>query len=186
MMKRLVHGLLGLLLLLVVLGHGVALIHMAYSPACWAGCLETLQTERGWGLLAGLALVGLLVAYLVTGVRPRSGGDQYLSFTRNGATVSILLRAVTDYIARIGDEFAAIVAMKPRVRPRGRTMEVDLELRLKAGTQIPELCQMLQERVRERLAQDLGLTDIKRIRVQVKEIVGEPEPADPMVDGLGA
>ena len=185
-MRRLVHGLLGLLLLLVVLGHGVALIHMAYSPTCWAAGLEALQTERGWALLAGLAVLGLLVAYLITGIRPRTGGDQYLSYTRNGATVSILLRAVTDFITRIGDEFAAVVAMKPRVRPRGRTMEVDLELRIKAGTQIPELCQLLQERVRESLAQDLGLTDIKRIRVQVKEIVGEPEPADPVVDGLGA
>ena len=181
-----VHGLLGLLLLLVVLGHGVALIHMAYSPTCWAAGLEALQAERGWALLAGLVLLGLLIAYLITGIRPRASGDQYLSFTRNGATVSILLRAVTDYITRIGEEFAAIVAMKPRVRPRGRTMEVDLELRIKAGTQIPELCQLLQERVRESLAQDLGLTDIKRIRVQVKEIVGEPEPSDPVVDGLGA
>ena len=183
-MRRVVHILIGLILLVTLLGLGAGLVYMAYDQECWVRCLDTLHAERGWGALGGIVLLALVAVYLLTGIRREPAGDQYLSFNNNGATVSILLRAVNEFISRIGDEFAAIVSLKPSVRPRGSSIEVELDLRVKAGTQIPELSQLLEERVRESVRQNLGLSDIKRIRVNVKDIVGESPKVDDIPEPL--
>lgn len=185
-MKRVVHVLLGLLILVILLGLGIGLIYMAYSAECWTQGIDTLRAERGWGALAGMALLALVAVYLITGYRRQPAGDDYLAFNNNGATVSILLRAVNEFITKIGDEFAAIISMKPAVRPRGRSIDIDLDIRVKAGTQIPELCQLLQERVRESVRQNLGISDIKRIRVSVKDIVGDAPRPDEVRDQIEA
>ncbi len=182
-MKRALHITLGLVIILVLIGQGVMLIHMAYSPESWVDHIDLLRRERGWGMLAGIGLIGLVIVYLATAIRslPKEG-DQYLAFSSEGATVSILVRAVSEFIGKIGDEFAAIVSMKTTVIPRGRSIDIELDLRIKAGTQIPELCQLLQERVRESVKTNLGLSEIKQIRVQVKDIVGDAPPANELSD----
>lgn len=184
-MKRVVHVLIGLVLLAILIGQGIVLIQMAYNEACWIQCIDTIRQERGWGMLAGIVLLALVLLYLITAIRKRKPSeDQYLAFSNNGATVSILLRAVNEFIGKIGNEFAAIVSMKPAVRPRARSIDIDLDLRVKAGTQIPELCQLLEERVRESVKQNLGLSDIKRIRVHVRDIVGDAPPGEADRDSL--
>lgn len=185
-MKRIIHLLTGLMILLVVVASALWLIHLASRPDCWTEYIAALQAERGWGMLAGIVLLVLVSVYALTAGRAKVDGEQYLSFKNNGATVSILLRAVTEFIAKIGDEFAAIVSMKPSIRPRAASIDIDLDIRVKAGTQIPELCQLLQERVRESMKVNLGLTEIKRIRVQVKDIVGEAPPLDEVREQIEA
>ncbi len=182
-MRRFIHVLTGLILLVILLGAGVSLIHMASYPDCWVACLEHWPEQRGWGMLAGVALIVVVVIYALSGCRGRAADEPYLSFSNNGTTVSILLRAVNEFIGKIGDEFAAIVAMKPMVYPRGRSIDVHLELRVKTGTQLPELSQLLQERVRDSLQQNMGLTNIKHIYVQVKELVGDaPTAGEDLLD----
>ena len=177
-MKRVVHIVIGIVLVAILVGQGALLIHMAYSQECWEQCMDTLREERGWGALAGIVLLALVIVYLITGIRRKPEGEQYLAFSSNGTTVSILLKAVNEFIGKIGDEFAAIVYLRPSVRPRGRSIDITLDIRVLAGTQIPELCQLLQERVRESVRQNLGLSEIKRIRVQVKDIVGDAPPSE--------
>ncbi len=177
-MKRVTHVLMGLLLFTILIGLGAGLVYMPYDQESWGRCLDALRAQPGWATLAGIVWLAFIAVYLITGIQRRPTGDQYLAFKNNGATVSILLRAVNEFISRIGDEFAAIVSMKPSIRPRGSSIAVDLDLRVKAGTQIPELCQLLEERVRESVRQNLGISDIKRVRVNVKDIVGDTPKAD--------
>lgn len=180
-MKPILHGLLGLTLLLLLVTAGVGLIYGAYAgPACWDALLNLVRDERGWGIVIGLALLFLVLAYLVTGIRRKVDADQYLTFKSDGGHVSILLRAVNDFIAKVGEEFAAVISLKPSVIPRGRgSVEIQLDVRVRAGTQIPELCQLLQERVRESVRQSLGISDVRKIEVHIRDIVGTPEPSVP-------
>ncbi len=50
-----------------------------------------------------------------------------------------------------------------------------------AGTKIPELSQILQQRVRESVRESLGLEEIRNITIKVQEIVGDP--TKPATDG---
>jgi hypothetical protein len=181
-MRRVAHVLLGLLLLIYLVGQGLGMIYVSYNEECWLRCMDLMRSERGWGALAGMTLLVGVVLYLITGIRRTSSPEQYLAFSHNGSTVSIQLRAVNEFIGRIANEFADIISMKPHVEPRGRSISVTLDLRVRAGTQIPELSQILQERVRESVRQNIGISEIKRIQVNIKDIVGEPSATDEFKD----
>ncbi len=127
-----------------------------------------------------LALSSLLILVLfsVTASRPRKGVE-YISYSGEGGAVSLSVKAVKDFIQKIGEEFAAILALYPSLTVRaGGGIEIDLDIRVQAGTHIPELCRLLQDRVRESVRDSLGLADIKSVKVNVREIVGSVNPTD--------
>ena len=155
------------------------MIYGSYNdPACLNTVLEKWRAEQGWGVLAGIGLLVLVFAYLITGIRRKKGGEEFFTFKSAGGSVSILLRAVNEFVAKIGDEFAAILSLKPTVVPRARgAIDILLDVRVKAGSQIPELCQLLEERVRESVSQSLGISSIRDIKIHIRDIVGTPEPS---------
>ena len=119
-------------------------------------------------------MVLLLIAlYILTGIRRRKS-EQSITFETEGGSVSISMKAIRDFLARVGDEFAAVLSLDPAIRVVSGSVEVDLNLRVKAGTQIPELCKMLQDRIRESIKDNLGLTDVRAVRINVREIVAPP------------
>jgi uncharacterized alkaline shock family protein YloU len=183
-MRRMLHLILGLILTLTLAGLGGGLLYAAfYDQECWQSILTFLMEERGIGALGGIAILFVLVAFFLTGIqRDASTGEDVLTFKNNGGTVSISLRAVNEFIAKIADEFAALLSLKPSVTPKGTGVVIDLDIRVKAGTQIPELCQLLQDRVKESVRQNMGISEIRRIQVHVKDIVGTVPPSDPTVD----
>lgn len=181
-MRSFIHVLSGLLLLLLLIAVGATLILAPYvAEHCRPQVVDAVRSYRTVG---GIAVLALVVLYLGSFGRRRTG-EQYLSFENvNGGAVSISMKAVSDFIAKIGDEFAAILSLKPDVRPRGGSIEVELDIKVKAGTQIPELCQLLQERVRESVRDNLGLSDIRKVKVTVRDIVGAAPARDEMRDEI--
>ena len=177
-MRKATHRLIGGVLQLLLIAQATALLHIAYRPAAWSSFFELSFTGRIWSLLAGMSLVALVTLYLVTAIQQRTSKADSLTFKQNGVSVSIRTKAAIDFISRIGDEFAAITILTPSIYPKRGGVAIDLIVQLKAGTQIPELCQLLEERVRESAEKNLGLSDIKQIRIEVKDLVGEPPPAD--------
>jgi hypothetical protein len=150
-----------------------------------------LGTDAGWSLAYGMlssdlnllltgVLAGLLMMLVFSMTTPRSRTlPEYISFDGHGGEVSISLKAVKDFVQRIAAEYAAIVNMQPTLTVRNGSIEVELDVRVTAGTHIPELCQMLQERVRESMTDTLGLSDIRTIKVNVREIGGHTPPQEP-------
>ena len=62
------------------------------------------------------------------------------------------------------------------LRVRRGALDVGIVVGVKAGTQIPELCRMIQKRVGEVLAEHLGTCDLAGIGIEVNEI--RPRGAD--------
>jgi len=54
---------------------------------------------------------------------------------------------------------------------------VGLVLGVKEGTRIPELCKLMQARVRELLQEHLGTCDLSGVSVEVNEIRGRKKAA---------
>ncbi len=52
-------------------------------------------------------------------------------------------------------------------------IDIIVDLRVKAGPQLHEVCEVLQRRVRETMANGLGISDVRRVEVNVKEISSE-------------
>jgi len=172
---RFIHALIGLVLFLSLAVAAAAMIYLPwFQPKLWLRGLRLMES-RPW-LASVLGAIGfvLIIVFLLSGVRRREPGDAYLSFESGGGDVRISVRAVRDFIAKMSDEFAAILSLHPRLQARGDALFIELEIKVRSGTQIPELCRMLQERIRETMKDHFGLTDIRDIKVNVKEIVSAP------------
>jgi len=163
--------LVGIVLFLAIIVLAAAVIYLALSAETWRQALDVLRGERLNALGAGAAILLLVLLYGMTGPRPRRFAEPFITFKNEGGSVSVSTRAIGEVVSRVGDEFAAVVGLESVVRPARGSIEVGLDVKVRGGTQIPELCRMLQERVRETIRENLGLTEIRGVKVTVREIV---------------
>lgn len=160
----------GFALFVVLAASAAYLANAVLTRESWEQSIAVIQSSRLRAIEYASVFLLLVVLYVLTGIR-RCKGEQFITFDTEGGSVSISMKAIRDFLARVGDEFAAVLSLEPAIRAAGGSVEVDLNLRVKAGTQIPELSKMLQERVRETIKDNLGLTDVRAIRISVREIV---------------
>ena len=122
----------------------------------------------------GLVFGGIVFA--LSGLSRRRPGH-FLSYERNGGAVSISTDAIGEYVGKLATEFPSVIRMRPRVVPGRKSIDVIVDTKVKAGPQIHEVCELLQQRVRETLTEGLGISELGRIEISVSEIVSEHRPS---------
>ena len=165
-----IHFLLGLVLFAAIAAGGLALIVSPQYP-------DFIQIVVAWGaslpnwlkVAGGVGVLVYLFAYLLTGVARRRRGA-YITFENENGTVSVSTAAVQDYLNVLKSEFAAVAWLKSHLRAVRGALEVGLVVGVRDGTQIPELCKLMQARVRELLEEHLGTCDLAGVSVEVNEI----------------
>jgi len=164
------HYLLGTLLFLAAMAAGLGLLAMAFQGEdTWRQLLVELEGRRVEAILISVGLVLAVLLFALTALR-LPDKSQYLAYDIEGGTVSISLKAVENFLARLADEFAALESLEPELRARNGALEVQMDVKIKAGAQIPELCRMLQERARATIREKVGISDVRDVRVRVQEI----------------
>jgi len=169
---KILHALVGLLLMILLAVGTIYILWAAHSGETWEDLAQAASAGRvTWSCGAG-ALLCLVVIFALSAV-PRQKRERYLSFDGEGGTVSISTAAICDYIAKLTQEFPSVVRLNPRVIPRRSMIDIVVDLRVKAGPNIHEACELMQQRVRESVTNGLGISQIGRIEVSVKDIVSE-------------
>lgn len=170
-MKTLRHILALLVDVLLVVG-GAWLAFAALTGITWQRVLDVADGNRWIVAVIGLvaALVGVL---LLIGEKWREGRNRFLSFKNDGGTVDISTEAISEYLQKLESAFPSIVGMKTQVAPVGKRLNIIVNVRIKAGPQLHEICEVLQKRVRASMEDGLGIKDVKDIVVRVKEISSE-------------
>lgn len=166
---KIIHFLLGLVMYLGIAVCGLAVIVSPEYP-------EFIQAVEAWGsdlpgwakVAGGLGVIAYLFVFLLTGLR--WGRGDYITFENANGTVSVSTGALQEYLNGLKGEFAAVAWIKSRLRAVRGALEVDLALGVRDGTQIPELCKLMQARVREILEEHLGTCDLRGVAVEVNEI----------------
>lgn len=172
-----IHFLLGLVLYLSIAAGGLALIVSPEYP-------DFIQMAVAWGaslpawlkVAGGVGVLVYLFAFLLSGMRWKRGS--FITFENANGTVSVSTAAVQEYLNTLKGEFAAVVWLKSHLRAVRGALEVGLVLGVKDGTQIPELCKLMQVRVRELLEEHLGTCDLSGVSVEVNEIRSRKKPAE--------
>ncbi len=170
---KFIHGLMGFVLFVLLAALAVFVGNAALSVDTWNPAVDRLRESRFWAMDGAVVFLLLTVIYVLTGLRRRER-EQFISFDNEGGAVSISIQAVRDFLARLADEFAAVVSLDPVIRSAAGAIEIELNVRVRAGTQIPELCRLLQDRVRESVKDNLGLSEIRGVKISVREIVAAP------------
>jgi len=161
-----------LLVLIVLLAAGIGILAVALSPQRWND-VQAMGREVWVSVGGGLVLVGVIFALSEYRTRRR---ERFLAFDNDGGTVSISTEAMADYITKLIAEFPSVVRMRPHVRPRRGGVDLLVDVRVKAGSQVHEVCELLQQRVRERVVEGLGISEVRRVEVNVRDIVSEHKP----------
>lgn len=176
-MTRILHTTAGFIIWLLFAAIGGALIY-ANGLQVETGLLGVFYRPGRPVQAIGFGGIMLLLAllYLVT-LAPRRPAMRYISFDSEGGNVSISNGAVRDFIRKVGEEFSAVTSMEPRLRADKNLISIDLDVKIQAGSRIPELSRMLQERIRESIRDGLGIAEVREIKVRIQEIVGSPPPA---------
>lgn len=170
-MRRL-HRLMTLFMYALVLALGVGIFTLSFYGWAWRGLFTHLSTMRWIGMPIGVGvfLYGLL--WMVGEVRI-SRRHRFLAFRNEGGAVNISTDAITEYLEKLAPSFPSIVQMRAYVEPVRKKIDIILNIRIKAGPQLHEICEVLQKRVRESMESGLGIKDVRHVVVRVKEISGE-------------
>lgn len=175
-MMTLLHRLARMLLLLAVWSAGVVLLVSGASERARLALVQPLAADRLLLVSSGAALVFGGIVFALSGLSRRRPGH-FLSYERNGGAVSISTDAIGEYVGKLATEFPSVIRMRPRVVPGRKSIDVIVDTKVKAGPQIHEVCELLQQRVRETLTEGLGISELGRIEISVSEIVSEHRPS---------
>lgn len=173
---KLLHRVTGLLVFMELLVLGLLAFSTAILGDWWAFTTgEFLADFPGVGLWGGLATISLAFLFVLTGIPPRHA-DRSLTFDNDQGAVSISTTAIADYISALAEEFPAVTRMIPRVVPLRRSVDIVVDVRVKTGAPVHEICQLLQRRIRETMTEGLGIKEVHHIQINVPDIVTVHRP----------
>ena len=138
--------------------------------------IGTLISEFIATPFGSLVLGCIMVASVVLGWMTRFVGkkEKFIDFQSEDGSVGISTKAIQDFIERVGKEFAAVKHIDSHLIHNKGQVDIAINVKVVSGNKIPELTQVLQQRVRESVRESLGIDEIGNITVKVAEIVGEP------------
>ena len=134
---------------------------------------EEVRNRPIFGAAVGLFLM-LTVFLRIASASKHRAKNSFINFDSEDGSVGISTKAIQDFIERVGKEFAAIKSIESTLYKNKNSLDIAISVKVISGNKIPELSQVLQQRVRESVRESLGLEEIGNITIQVQEIVGEP------------
>lgn len=135
------------------------------------------QTSLGVRLIIGLSgllliLISFSFAQLILGRLQR---EKTIAFSNPTGQVTISLAAVEDLIRRVTSGIYEIKEIKPNVIAGKKGIEVDVRLVLKSEANIPDLTNQLQDLIKNKIQEILGIEEQIIVKIHVAKIVSFEE-----------
>mgnify|MGYP001618469598 FL=1 len=135
------------------------------------------QTSLSVRLIIGLSgllliLISFSFAQLILGRLQR---EKTIAFSNPTGQVTISLSAVEDLIKRVTSGIYEIKEIKPNVIAGKKGIEVDVRLVLKSEANIPDLTSQLQDLIKSKIQEILGIEEQIIVKIHVAKIVSFEE-----------
>jgi len=163
-------------------GAGLILISrdIFFNSDVWIKSWLTKITPDGLFLIGiSLLVAGLLPALMKIGEVRRS---RYVAFDNPEGEVAINLRTIENFVLRAGKSFSEVIRLKAVINPRKKAgVEIFLEADLEEGANIPRLTEAIQQKIKTRLQELLGIENIAGIQINVPRIASREGKAAPEI-----
>jgi hypothetical protein len=135
--------------------------------------VENMQLSLNSKIITGLVgflliAVSISFAQLILGKMEK---EKTIAFNTPTGQVTIALSAVEDLIKRLTQNFPEIREMRPDVIANKRGVEVDLRVILQSEVNIPDLTGHLQEMIKAKIQEMLGIEEQIIVKVHVAKII---------------
>ena len=175
-MKKLLHTFTGYAQWLILFAIGLAILAVTVAGSrcqgqpCWLWGLDALRPHRITAMMGsgGILILGLL-HILTRPLRPKE--FETLEFKAKGGKVSVNVDTIRSALATLIDELDGLEGLEPMVSRTGRHVDVDLHVRMQAGTDVPKICTELKDRSRRVIADQIGLFKLRQVRIHIGELV---------------
>ncbi|MFH1339573.1 MAG: alkaline shock response membrane anchor protein AmaP [Candidatus Omnitrophota bacterium] len=120
--------------------------------------------------LAGFLLVVISISFaqIILGKMEK---EKTIAFNTPTGQVTIALAAVEDLIKRLTQNFSEIKELRPNVIAGKKGVEVDLRIVLYSEVNIPELTTHLQDIIKTKIQEMLGIEEQVTVKVHIAKII---------------
>lgn len=130
-----------------------------------------LQLSTILTLVVGfIMLVSLFLANLIYARRQK---ERTIAFDNPSGPVSVSLNAIEDLMRRIAVRVPEIKEIRPSITATKKGLDVEIRLVLKTDVNIPEMTSKLQDMIRSKIQDVVGLEGKINIRIHVVKIIME-------------
>lgn len=164
---------------LYIMGTIVLGIVLILSVSGWYGIKTNLeltineQLNSPAGILTGLVLI--LIGLLFLAIRYKAGkGERSISFDNPEGEVTISIKAIEDFVKRVGQEFSQVIEMTPAILAAKDGIKIRVKTALVAGSNIPRLAESIQHTIKTRMQNILGIENITMVEVNVSKLITKP------------
>lgn len=122
-----------------------------------------------------LIIVTILVIQIIVGRMQR---ERTIAFDNPDGQVTISLGAIEDFIKRLTRQLPEIKELKPTVLATKKGVEVMTRLVLYSDTNIPEITEKIQNIIKGKVQEILGIEESISVRVFIAKIAHREEPRE--------
>ena len=166
---------------LIMISVGAAVVFIAVgivSASALSNFVEIITSDmytKLMALCAGLVLffVGIIVPYRVG---KKLNKNKTVSFQNPDGEVTVSLSAIEEYVKKIAKSINGIKDVKSDVNIKKKGININTEVSILSGVNIPEVTERIQMEVKNRVQSMLGVDENVNITMHVKKIskgVGE-------------
>ena len=133
----------------------------------------------GIGAIGALMIiVTLLVIQIVIG---KMQMERTIAFDNPDGQVTISLSAIEDFIKRLTRQLSEIKELKPTVIATKKGVDIMTRLVLYSDTNIPEVTERVQNIIKGKIQEILGIEESIFVRVHIAKIAHREEPKEPKI-----
>ncbi len=119
------------------------------------------------GIAIGIICISIALENLIYGSRRR---ERTIAFDNPSGPVTVSLSALEDLIKRLSSQLSEIKEIRPTVLAIRKGLDIDIKLILKSEANIPELTGRLQDLVKRKIEESIGMEGKLNIHVHVIKI----------------
>ena len=119
---------------------------------------------------AAVILLSVIFARVIVG---RQQKERTIAFDNPAGRVSVSLSAMEDLIRRVVAQAVDIKDVRPKIRATKKGLEVAIRLVLRSDASIPETTSKLQDMIRRKIQDTVGLEESVIVKIHVTKITSD-------------
>jgi len=117
-----------------------------------------------------IMLLSLIFGRIISGGKQE---ERTIAFDNPSGRVSVSLSAVEDLVRRLMYKVPEVKEVKPSIAASKRGVEIKVRLILKADVNIPETTSRLQDLIKNKIQEILGLDETVLVRIHIIKIISD-------------